>query len=235
MKMYEALKYFERGLCPIPLFSQVMLDRGEMPDGYLDKKNEILLDTKAEDEPVDEIEKEELIRALNIDACKQSLPEIDIDALQTRRPSESEVRQWFINHPEANMGLMIGPKYNLVVVDVDKNIASAFHQSGKVPIGPPIVETYNSFHYYFSYSSAKDLYEATDQTGVILHENTSYAVAPPSVHGSGFVYRWRRHYATSMSLFDSDFWLLKFIMDIINFTDEEKERMTTIKCFSCID
>ena len=242
MMLYEAIKYWNCGLSPIPLYSPKMINRGESPDWYEEKRKEILDMSKeppkrneeVEDEdevyPNGGVQTEELLTELNIETCKTALPIVDIEKYQTHRPTEKEVRRWFIENPEANIGLLIGKNYNLVIVDIDKKVASAYQKGPGRKADAPIVETNNGFHYYFTYTTFQDLEEKKLNPEITIWRKP-YVVAPPSIDGRGFVYKWRRHITNNWSCCDN-FFLGSFVCGLTEVKCEQEKENFFGKCIN---
>lgn len=104
---------------------------------------------------------------------------------EVRRPTEQEVRDWWIKYPNANVAIVCGRLSNIFVVDVD---------SGGSCQGFPITYTVktggNGWHFYFKWeerlASLKNTVGVKFRTD--LRGEGSYVIAPPSIHASGAVY-----------------------------------------------
>lgn len=108
---------------------------------------------------------------------------------QSRRPSESEVADWF--RGRAGIGVVCGRVSGLVVLDVEHGMEGAF---------PPIPKTLTAvsqgggFHHYFRYAEGvkqRGFKSGSVHTGD-LRTDGGYVVAPPS-EGSKGRYRWVVH------------------------------------------
>lgn len=107
---------------------------------------------------------------------------------QDRQPTEDELRSWWNQTPNANVGLAMGR--GTFVVDVDGPEGHAALRANGIDLeytDAPIVETGKGRHYYFSG-------EAPDRIGVLekvdVRSHGGFVVAPPSVHASGVTYQW---------------------------------------------
>ena len=100
--------------------------------------------------------------------------------LTFRPASRPEVRDWFDQDPECNIGVLTGAASGgLVVADFDRR-APALQIT-------PMVETARGLHaYYRSQLAAKTRRFAWGE----LRGDGSYVVAPPSIHPDGHLYRW---------------------------------------------
>lgn len=65
---------------------------------------------------------------------------------QTTKPTDDDLKQWFSNFPDRNIGVVTGAGSGVVVLDVDK--PEAFHLS--MP-RTPTVKTGKGLHYYFKH------------------------------------------------------------------------------------
>jgi len=95
------------------------------------------------------------------------------------------IRQWWIDHPDANVGIITGGSFG-VVLDVDDPSLIA---GLDLPPTRSIV-TARGEHFIFASvpigNRRGDLPRGIDVRGA----GTGYVVAPPSIHPSGHVYRW---------------------------------------------
>lgn len=102
---------------------------------------------------------------------------------QSRKASEDELKQWFSNFPDRNVGVVTGAISNVVVLDVDK--PEAFNLS--MP-QTPTVKTGKGLHYYFAHPGF-DVGNAALPFGD-LRGDGGQVVAPPSKHPNGSSYEW---------------------------------------------
>jgi hypothetical protein len=103
--------------------------------------------------------------------------------LGDRRASPPEIKTWLECDPHAGIGILTGsPSGNLVVVDID------CRPKGVTFPVTPTVETGRGLHLYLRSCSAVRTQEF--RYGHVKGEG-GYVVAPPSVHSSGDVYKWR--------------------------------------------
>jgi Bifunctional DNA primase/polymerase, N-terminal len=104
---------------------------------------------------------------------------------------EGLVAAWWDERPRANIGVSCGPS-GLLVVDLDSEDAvrawtdlAALHGGHEKTL---VARTGKGYHVYFSgqgRSTASRL-----ARGVDTRSGGGYVITPPSVHGSGAVYRW---------------------------------------------
>jgi KaiC/GvpD/RAD55 family RecA-like ATPase len=102
---------------------------------------------------------------------------------QDRVPTPAEIEAWWQLHPDANVGLVAGR--GVVVVDCDTPEAVE-RVSALVPPETPRVQTAKGMHFYCR-GEMGDRIRALPGVDI---RGRGYVVAPPSVHESGFVYRW---------------------------------------------
>lgn len=104
---------------------------------------------------------------------------------QTRKPTPEELEEWF-SSGENNIGIVTGNISGLVVVDSD--------DGNEHPFGlhtPMMVKTSKGFHLYYKdpgtlFNTARIQEELVDLRG-----EGGFVVAPPSVHETGVIYRWK--------------------------------------------
>lgn len=111
-------------------------------------------------------------------------PLINWKKYQTVLPTEAEVRAWWEQWPEANIGIVTGRLSNIAVVDVEKGGSTA-------GLPPTLIAKTGGggWHYYYRYVEGIEnktrFRELTDIRG-----EGGFVVAPPSVHKSGKKYEW---------------------------------------------
>lgn len=114
---------------------------------------------------------------------KGKVPVINWSRYQSQKPTDDDLKQWFANFPERNIGIVTGAVSGLVVVDVDK--PEAFHMD--MP-RTPTVKTGKGLHYYFKHPGF-DVGNASLPFGD-LRGDGGQVVAPPSTHPDGATYEW---------------------------------------------
>lgn len=97
----------------------------------------------------------------------------------------------FARRPNANIAILTGQRYNLVIIDVD------FPQGGKSSLekldlpSTLTVQTGNGLHLYFRHPGGKvPTCAGRFAPGIDVKGERSYATAPPSLHFSGARYQW---------------------------------------------
>ncbi len=107
-------------------------------------------------------------------------PLIKWEEYQSRKASEEEVKQWWTQTPEANLGIVCGKISNLTVIDVDGQDGQ--ESSKRIAGIPPtrIVKTPKGYHLYFRYNENFHT-GAAFLPGIDSRGDGGYVVAPPSV------------------------------------------------------
>jgi hypothetical protein len=109
--------------------------------------------------------------------------------LARRRASRPEIRDWFDQDPEINIGVITGEPSGVVVLDYD-------HAQPPLPL-TPIAQSARGVHAYFR--AGAHVPSRAFSWGELRGEG-NYVVLPPSWHPSGVQYRW----AELLSPFDTD-------------------------------
>jgi hypothetical protein len=109
--------------------------------------------------------------------------------LQTERVEPYEVEGWWLAYPEANVAIITGSISNLVVFDLDTQAAQD-HVSQHGTPRTPMSRTSKGLHIYLSYPSILVGNKTDKKIGMDVRGEGGYVVAPPSVHMTGFKYKW---------------------------------------------
>lgn len=96
-----------------------------------------------------------------------------------------------------NVGLVPG-SCGFVVVDVDGETGQASADELKLPVTAEVT-TGRGRHLYYRYDGAEPGNGSTSR-GIDLRYTRGYVLAPPSIHPSGTVYRWRRPLKEAIAL-----------------------------------
>ena len=116
---------------------------------------------------------------------------------QSRRPTEEEIRQWWQQYPNANIGVVTGKVSRVVVIDLDPDKDD--NESGariyEQALTDLIVKTgRGGYHLYYRYP--EDVDHIPNRVGLLpgidVRADGGYVVAPPSAHSSGRLYEWIR-------------------------------------------
>jgi hypothetical protein len=114
---------------------------------------------------------------------------------QQRQPSVSEVRQWWTQWPDANVGVVTGAVSDVVVVDIDSAAAEEdfIARCGDAWPKTPRAKTAKGAHVYFAHPGAHVRTGVRVLPGVDVRGDGGYVVAPPSRHAIGTLYTWAVH------------------------------------------
>ncbi len=133
-------------------------------------------------------------------------PLINWKEYQSRRASESEVREWLKKWPDINVGVVTGAISNVTVLDLD-GIQGLMWLAKNPHVSSSTIT--------LSGSGGKHLWFLNDPTirnsaskiapGVDIRGEGGYVVVPPSIHPSGRRYRWvSTPKFTALSAFPTD-------------------------------
>jgi hypothetical protein len=123
-------------------------------------------------------------------------PLIAWEHLQTARPSEDDIAQWFRRWPDANIGIVTGEISNLIVLDVDPKHGGDAALERLEKRFRPLSATVEAItggggrHLYFVHPGGFTRNRAGLAQGIDLRGDGGYIVAPPSIHPSGRPYAW---------------------------------------------
>ena len=116
---------------------------------------------------------------------------------QSRRPMEEEIRQWWQQYPNANIGVVTGKISRIVVIDLDpdkggnESRAEIYEQASTDLIAKT---GRGGYHLYYRYP--EDVGHIPNRVGLLpgvdVRADGGYVVAPPSAHSSGRLYEWAR-------------------------------------------
>jgi len=105
----------------------------------------------------------------------------------TQLPTETEVRTWWTERPDANIAIVCGTVSNLVVVDVDPRHGGStdnLEQTGRV------AETGGGgFHLFYKHPGT-NVPNRVGKDGIDVRADGGYVIVAPSVHSSGKSYKW---------------------------------------------
>lgn len=110
-----------------------------------------------------------------------------------RKPTEEEVRLWWKQYPEAQIGILTGKINNLTVLDVDYNekgkVESGLAYHGDFPKTLTVQSGSGGKHFYYKYCEKADGLKNL-RPRIDIKSNHGYVIAPPSLHKSGKRYEW---------------------------------------------
>lgn len=117
---------------------------------------------------------------------------------QKRRASEQEVRNWFVQSPTANIGIVAGAISQIAIVDLDG--PEGLESSNKLQLNSSVVViTGSGKHLWYRMESV--ISNAVRKfPGVDIRGEGGYIVVPPSIHPSGLRYRFLKPVLGATSL-----------------------------------
>lgn len=131
----------------------------------------------------------------------QKKPMIKWEAFQKRKATKLEITSWWMNEPNANIGIVTGEISDLFVVDIDSDEGHEnLNQLGFDSIIVPAVKTpRGGQHLYFRYPKGSNITIGAGKIpGTDFRGNGGYVLAPPSVNGNGKAYEWVINLDTSL-------------------------------------
>jgi len=139
-------------------------------------------------------------------------PLVDWKQYQARHSSEDELRAWWLNWPDANIGIVTGAISGIVVLDSDgpDGWASICQQGGTTET--LTASTAKGAHLYFKHPGFEVRNFTRKLPELDFRGDGGYIVAPPSIHPSGAVYAWRTELAITQ-IAEVPSWILNLVKD----------------------
>jgi hypothetical protein len=135
---------------------------------------------------------------------------------QNSRATEAEIRQWWSQWPNANVGVITGSISNLIVLDVDvrhggdDSLADLERRHGAFPKSVEAITGGGGRHIYFRHPAGTVRNKVGMAAGLDLRGDGGLVVAPPSIHTSGRRYAWRKsHDPSNTPMLAIPGWLLR--------------------------
>lgn len=161
-----------------------------------------------------------------------------IKPFRERLADDSQIRAWFKNK-KLNIGLVLGSvSFGLFVLDFDHDARRSIVE-WKEAIGDklfyelPIVQTSQGFQVYLRYKDVRSTILARNEKGLILVEIKGaggLTTAPPSVHPSGWVYKWVQHDPTQIPFLNTyEYYLLLGAAAALNRYETARLKPITIR------
>lgn len=106
-----------------------------------------------------------------------------------------QIKRWWTKNPNWNIGIAVGPRSNLSVMDIDprnsgdKSYKALIEKYGPLPVTPVDQSGGGGNHVYFSYNNLFGIPKEFKK-GIDI-KNNGYIIAPNSIHLSGKRYKWQ--------------------------------------------
>lgn len=131
-------------------------------------------------------------------------PLVSWQVYQRRRPSESQLHEWFGNRLPRNIGIVCGGvSGNLVVLDFDslETYQRFFDDTAKLESETPVVKTSRGLHVWLRTTDKVRSFVLSDLALDVIGES-KFVLAPPSRHPSGITYEFVNHIREPMIVDD---------------------------------
>jgi replicative DNA helicase len=203
-----ALEYVNNGISIFPVWSREMVANN--PPGYYIENFHKALDKNEESE--NPKTQKEFTKHYFINQCK--IPLIKWKEYQSRFPTEEEVKSWFDQWPDANIGVVTGKISNLVVFDLDSQKAFNYAQEqGGFP-DTVRVKTGKGEHVWVKYPEFFIKPDVNKKLDMDIRGDGGFVVAPPSFHGSGNQYQWiEDHALENIEIAQCSPWMIQYLKD----------------------
>jgi putative DNA primase/helicase len=104
-----------------------------------------------------------------------------------------QIRAWWEQWPDANIGIATGAESDLVVIDVDPRHGGTLEALGELPPTLTVHTGGGGWHLYLNYPDGMTIRNSASTKlgqGIDVRGEGGYVVAPPSLHVSGQRYTW---------------------------------------------
>jgi len=152
-------------------------------------------------------------------APRAKRPIVRWQTFEKRPPSETQVRRWIAQHPDANLAVVTGAVSGLVVLDVDPRHGGTTSLAGwerEHAALPSTVESRTGGggrHLYFAHPGRVVRNRVGLAPGLDLRGDGGVIVVPPSIHPSGKAYRWLAgHHPDDLDPAPMPDWLLEIAL-----------------------
>lgn len=123
-----------------------------------------------------------------IPVAKDKKPLVQWKNFMTIPATPDQIQSWWLQWPDANVGIVTGQMAGITAVDVD-NKAELRYVKGLVPATVPRFTTGRGGQYLFKWSGESNTVKVNGKDIDIRGEG-GFSVAPESTHGNGSVYKW---------------------------------------------
>jgi len=120
------------------------------------------------------------------------MPLVSWKGYQEQTPTEEQVKEWWTQFPDANLGMVTGHLSGLVVIDCDsEGAANRFIEEYPEAKDTLQVQTGRGKHYYFQYEEGirNDVGKLLG-TEIDIRGEGGFVILPPSIHSAGKAYEW---------------------------------------------
>ncbi|MFH1642558.1 MAG: bifunctional DNA primase/polymerase [Nanoarchaeota archaeon] len=127
-----------------------------------------------------------------IPCSKNKVPLVKWEEFQKRIATEEEIKKWWSDYPDANVGIVTGIISGIAVIDIDTDEGKEAIQD-YIPdslITPTVETPRGGQHLYFKCTDAKLTSSNRNLPGCDLKANGGLVTAPPSTNGKGGAYTW---------------------------------------------
>ena len=108
-----------------------------------------------------------------------------------------QIKSWWTQHPDANIGLVTGKENNLLVIDIDvkgngyQSLNDLENIVGQLRGGIEVITGSGGLHIYLKYPE-NTLVKCSTRVlpGIDIRGEGGYVIAPPSLHESMRRYKW---------------------------------------------
>ena len=117
-------------------------------------------------------------------------PLVKWKSFQTERADENQIKKWWTDWPDANIGVVTGAISGMFVLDVDGEEGQKSIE-GRDLRATVTSRTGRGSHYYFKIPEGRKIENKVGiLKGVDIRGEGGYVVVPPSIHSTGRTYEW---------------------------------------------
>lgn len=129
----------------------------------------------------------------------------------TERSTEDDIRHWWGETPNANIGLVTGPASGVIALDIDGDAGKASIEGKTLPV-TPTTKTKSGTHRLFKHPGGKARNRVRFLPGLDIRADGGQVVLPPSIHPEGPTYEWVIP-PDEVEVADAPDWLLAYVVD----------------------